>query len=285
MALVLIYPSARDDQVRTDPHGGVTIAGSIVDWKPIANSFNRYNVGKTLLIMDCCFAAELATYDGPELLAACGWDSQASSEAHSCLTRILIDELRRRNGVAATVAEIFSAMHRDTYSTNLGGSIVHVPRMHSDSIVLEKLGSKRTKAESFSARQAAANQFLPSQYRVLISVNLQNDITPPGFDQWKKWLPTNIPSGQQSADVQIESVFPAGSSLVLVTVPTELWTMLPINDEAYRFVGFVKGHGAVPTGVPTGQTVLTLRPRGTENVLPSHRRGQSDDIGGAGKRR
>jgi hypothetical protein len=264
----------------TLPNGEIHITGARVDWVPIANSITRY-VGKILLIMDCCFAAELGTYDGPELLAASGWDTTASSDPQRCLTRILIDNLRNRNGDSATVAEIYSSMHRNAYTTALESSIVHVPKLNSDSIVLEKLGSKRKKAEPLSVRQAVVNQFLPSQYRVLIAVNLQNDISPPLFDQWKKWLTSNIPSGVLSTDIRIESVFPTGSSLLQVTVPIEVWTMLPIHEKAYRFIAFVKGNGAVPTGQP----VLTLRQRGMENVLPSHRRGLSDDIGGAGKRR
>jgi hypothetical protein len=272
--LMLIHPSGRDSQVHVNQSGDIRILGPVVDWTPIASLIRSYTTGRTLFIMDCCFAAQLGTYDGPELLAATGWDNEASGDPQRCLTRVLIDELRTRNGGAATVAQIFASMHRNSHRTQLLSSIVHIPQMNCSSIVLEKLPSKRTKPEPFSARQAVINQFLPSQYRVLISVNLQNDITPPDLEQWKKWLMSDIPSGLLSTDIRIETVFPAGSCVVLVTVPVEVWTMLPIREEAYSFVAFVKGHGALPSEQP----VLTLRLRGTENVIPGHRRGQSDDV-------
>jgi len=280
MPSLLTFPSSRTSQAQIGPNGP-TIVGPSVNWKQVTQSLNNIYVGKILFVMDCCFAAELATYDGPELLAASGWSSQATASAPNSLTQILINELKQRNGDAATVAEIYSSMHRNAYTTNLWSPIVHIPQLGSSSVVLEKLGTKRRKPESLPARQAAVRHLAPSQFRVLISVNLQNDVKPPVLEQWKTWLTSNLPSGLLSADVRIESAFPTGSSLLLVTVPVELWTMLPVHELAYGFVGFVKGNNVFPTFEPA---VLGLRPRGGENIPPSHNRGQSEDLG-RGKRR
>ena len=143
---------------------GPTLVGPSVNWKQVTQSLDNIYVGKILFIMDCCFAAELATYDGPEVLAASGWSSQATAS--------LVNELKQRNGDAATVAEIYSSMHRNVYTTNLQSPIVHIPQLGSSSVGLKKLSTQRRKPESLSAKQAVVRHLALSQFRILISVHL-----------------------------------------------------------------------------------------------------------------
>ncbi|KAJ5469478.1 hypothetical protein N7539_009096 [Penicillium diatomitis] len=56
--------------------------------------------------------------------------------------------------------------------------------------------------------------------------------------QWKAWLARSVPASVFSTEVTIEGAF-QGSDLLLSSIPTEIWTMMPANDPSYTFVGHV----------------------------------------------
>jgi hypothetical protein len=57
--------------------------------------------------------------------------------------------------------------------------------------------------------------------------NLQDNIHMPDLEEWKNWLTTNILSHILSSDITIEGYFQGSSSILLVTLPVKVWTMLP----------------------------------------------------------
>jgi hypothetical protein len=220
--------------------------------------------------MDCCFAAAAAALDGPEVLAASGWESTTTSDISNSFTRIFINELRERDGKSPTVAQIFSAIHRNAYRNRLRCSPVHIPKLGCESIVLEKLTKPESqRPESFDAREEGTPPKSPKQ-RVLIAVNLENDLTSLDLEQWL----TGVPSDLSSTDIAIEATFDSSSSLILVTLSVEAWEMLPKNEEAYWLVGLVRSNNSLPRPFHSSRG-LPIRLCGRENDSLVHKRSTS----------
>ncbi|KAL8878458.1 MAG: hypothetical protein Q9198_003732 [Flavoplaca austrocitrina] len=74
--------------------------------------------------------------------------------------------------------------------------------------------------------------------RVLLAVSITDDATC-DIAQWKKWLQSDAPWNVTKIEVKVEAVFKSHSTLLIISLPTVAWDMLP-NKDAYRFVGFVK---------------------------------------------
>lgn len=231
---------------RADAQG--RLVGPRVDWyraSYIVENAGPQGGGDVLYIFDCCSAGAAATYDGPEFLAAAAWDATAGSAINTSFTRILIDELNVLNGAPQTIASIFASMFRNATQSQLDALPVHIIKRGTDSITLAKLaGPKQMKPEAFETRKRKG-KFPVSDGRVLLSVQLEDDVTFPDLEQWKTWLTTNIPLGIFDVDITIESLF-TGSRVLLVTVPLEVWTMLPANEDAYAFVAHVSSNNVLP---------------------------------------
>ncbi len=213
-----------------------------------------------LYIFDTCFAASAALYDGPEVLAASSWGDSAGANLQTSFTRMLIDELTERDGSPCTVAEIYSSIHRNATTTQPEQGPVHIPRQNKGSITLAKrLPPKQRKPESQDVRRRKIDDLGAAEERVLISVHLQDSITIPNLQEWRRWLTTNIPSRLLSVGVTIEGAFRASSTLLLLNVPIGLWTMLPANDPAYTFVSFVKSQNELLEAAVKTSAPLALR--------------------------
>ena len=223
--------------------------------------------GSVLFVMDCCFAAAAAALDGPEVLAASGWESIATTDISNCLTQIFINELRERDGESSTVAQIFSAIHRNAYRNGLRCSPIHIPKLGCESIVLEKLTKPESKGlETFKSRKEVTPLKLSNQ-RALLAVNLQNDLTTLDLEQWL----TSVPPDLLWTDIAIEAAFDSSSSLILVTLSVEAWKMLPRNEEAYWLVGLVRSNNSLPRPFHS-PSELPIRSRGRENAPLVHKR-------------
>jgi hypothetical protein len=177
-------------------------------------------------------------------MAACPWDQTATAILDISFTRILIDTLRALNDQPQTLATIYSRMFRFAQETHIGACPVHVPKTGSRSVTIGR--SLATQRVSRSMNQ--------NSYRVLISVRVRGDV-PQDRAQWTAWLARNIPHGILSTDVALEGSF-HGSGTMLVTVPVEIWTMLPRDDPAYTFIAHVSTHNLLQL---TGATTLPIR--------------------------
>lgn len=227
--------------------------------------------GDVLFILDSCFTASAALYDGPEMLAAASWGDVAGAQLDTSFTRMLIDELKSLDGSPCSIAHIYASIHRNAIVNNLGRGPVHIAKKGKESIILAKIyGPKQRKPESFEVRRQRIDRLPSSENRVLISIHLQDNITVPDLEQWKNWLTTNIPSRLLSTDITIEAIFHGASSVALITLPLEVWTMLPINEEAYSFISFVNSNNILPQLDPPAGSPLAIRPamRGRETQPP-----------------
>lgn len=196
-------------------------------------------------------------------MAACAWEQRASAHPNFSFTDTLINELRQLNGQPETLAGIYARIFRYAQQNQVGAAPVHVPKLNSPSVTI---GRNRHLAP-------VTRRVDRDSYRVLLSVKVREEI---GLDltQWKEWLTRNIPAGVYSTAVTIEGAF-RGSSILLFTVPTEVWTMMPANDPSYTFIGHVTSH-IILSPPPTQTSQLTSRlpihpgppPSGRENQPP-----------------
>ena len=234
--------------------------------------------GDVLYIFDACFAASAATYDGPEVLAAASWGDVAGAQLQRSFTSMLIDELKGLNGTPSSMAQIYSSIHRNATTNNLEHGPVHISKRGRDSIVLAKFhGPNQPKPELPEMRRQRIDSLGAAKNRVLISVHLQDNITVADLEQWKKWLTTGISSRILSSDITIEAVFKGSSSIALIIVPVEVWTMLQADEEAYSFISFVDSNNILPQLAPAISTPLVTRPAvsGADNKPFSRQHGQS----------
>ncbi|PKY04395.1 hypothetical protein P168DRAFT_327349 [Aspergillus campestris IBT 28561] len=240
------------------------LVGPRVDWFVVKHLI-EYSEGDACYIFDCCSAGSAALYDGPEVLCASGWGQTAGSNLPFSFTQALIDTLKDLAGETKTLAEIFAIMYRNAYQSQMSASPLHIARRGNPSIALAPLTSR--KGESVEPRMTRSQARDHVDHRVLISVHLQEDT--PDLQSWSRWLATNLPPVVFGVDVKIESVFRAGSTLVLVTLPLEIWTMLDPRDEAFTFVAHVLSNNILPVLEGRGMPIRPPPgPTSSENMPP-----------------
>ncbi|CAK44736.1 hypothetical protein CBS115989_7812 [Aspergillus niger] len=235
-----------------------TIAGPRLNIKSVLYSCETLE-GDCLYIFDCCSAGSIGLWDGPEAIAACGWEQASSANLNFCLTRVLIDALVDNNGAPITVASLFARLFRNASQNQVGACPVHIPKSNHPSITLKPLSIR---------------DFRPSRHprfseRVLLSIEVKDDHSERDVKAWEAWLSSNIPEDVLSVDIKIEATFQSHSTVLLITVPLEVWTMLP-DHPGYNFVSHVTSNN----GFSANRVALPHRPaqpRG-ENELLSPRK-------------
>ncbi|KAE8407557.1 hypothetical protein BDV37DRAFT_279728 [Aspergillus pseudonomiae] len=238
------------------------LMGPRIDWRRVSGAIDNIK-GDILYIFDCCSAASSAIERGPETIAASGWGQMATGNHDFSFTQVLIDTLNDLKGAPETAAGIYARLFRNAYQNQIGACPVHIPKEGSPSITLQKLEPREV--QRLKALKA------PGSNRVLISVKTRDEISELDLKSWTKWLTTNMPPGVLAVDVKIEAAF-QGSGLILVTMPVELWTMLPADDSAYRFIAHVTSNNTLPR-LTQGLPIRPAPPSGPENQ-PFHRQGK-----------
>ncbi|KAJ5146496.1 uncharacterized protein N7515_001060 [Penicillium bovifimosum] len=221
------------------------LVGPSINWWEVRGYMERHP-GEVCYLFDCWSAGSgaLSAYKGAEFLAAAAWDQMTTASINFSLTRVLIDELRLLNGRSETLASIYSRIFSCAQQNQAGSAPVHIPKPNSPSVTIGRNRSRP--AITRSSDQDASY--------VLISMKVREDI-PLNLTEWKEWLTRHIPAHVLSAKVTIEGAF-RGSSLLLFTVPVEVWTMMPANDPCYAFIAHVKSHNLLSQ--PLTQTTLPM---------------------------
>ena len=108
--------------------------------------------------------------------------------------------------------------------------------------------SSRNKSQSTSMQEGStpmtkltghSTSSISQEPRVLLAVSLSETPEPSDIESWVKWLKSEAPLLIQRIEVTIEAAFRSNSTLVLVSVPLDVWNLLPENS-AYRFVDYIK---------------------------------------------
>ncbi|RDL42251.1 uncharacterized protein BP5553_02230 [Venustampulla echinocandica] len=266
------YINPRGERVLAGEYSDIDINWSLskptIDWDEDATAYIRDTYADALLISDTCYASSTAVENttGPEVIAASTWHTVAGGAPSTLpwhfatggapptsFSKLLITELKRLNGNPASAASIYAEIHRNTKpSAEATACPLHVAKGGRDSIALSKLG-----ASTFE-NPTIIGPLQPKDERVLIQVRLSdhNGVTTPDIGQWTGWLTSNLPSNISKTQISTEGVFDTNSALILlVSMPLEVWTMLPDGDDAYGFISFVSsGNRLLPR-----QTTLPLR--------------------------
>ena len=223
-----------------------------------------------LYIMDCCYASSVAIEGTKELLAACAIDRTTPGAGHpGSFIRVLVETLERANGNQFTIAQLHGMMTRAYYQNELTTTPVHVElsaeMVARGSIVLAPLTNGST--------AVAPHQRVPRPFgtpnlnpKVLISVHLSDVKSSPNAQQWIQWLSSHLPSGIEEIQVELVGSYQAASSILLVLLPVEVWTVLR-GDPAYVFVSIVTS-GNENTGFFEEGGGLAIRSRRAENIPP-----------------
>lgn len=254
-------------------------------------ALTSYSTDDVLYILDSCHASTVSLRRGPELLAAANWKSSAGAVLTTSFTKVLTDVLKQLDGKPCPVANIFGKIHREAMQSGIAEPPIHVAHPDKKSIILERF-QKGPVSPRHSGRltKLRIDALAESESRVLISVHVANNTVMPNIVAWKEWLSTTVPPSVNISQITIEGEFKAGSSVILVAMPVEIWTCLPANDKAYTFISYVNSSNlllqqadasANPVANPLS---LRNRPTGMEN-RPSgsqgHKRPKS--LGGLGR--
>ena len=183
-------------------HRGYLI-GPWVDWFSLRSQIetavprsNPYeDAGDILYIFDACSVGVAGIYyDGPEVLAACGWDTIAGSSLAKSFTQTLTTKLREFGGMPRTVAQVFTEIFREADENEIPAMPVHIPHLKKPSTTISQLPLPQgPKPEPFSKRFKTFVDSPIPQHRVLIGVNLKDRL--PDLQEWTKYLTTNIHLG------------------------------------------------------------------------------------------
>ncbi|PYI23503.1 hypothetical protein BO99DRAFT_180813 [Aspergillus violaceofuscus CBS 115571] len=233
---------------QVDAHGN--LRGPRVNIRALLYSCERFD-GEVLYIFDCCSAGSIAMRDGPEALTACGWEQESSTHPNWSFTRVLIDTLKDIKGQPTPVCQIFSRMYRFCQQNQIGRCPLHIPKMGRPSITLRPLHTASTRPI----------QPVRTHNRVLLCITLNGGVSVPSIQEWQRWLTTNVPADVLGVEVKVEAAF-SGSCKLLITVPVEIWTMLPLRDN-YHFVAHVTSNNTLDTSTPL--PYRPAAPSGREN--------------------
>ncbi|MCJ1398998.1 hypothetical protein MMC11_002200 [Xylographa trunciseda] len=276
-------------------HGRVfadTAAGSLptrtaqVDLTDILRcSIEVFKSTHVLYILDCCYASSIAVRGPKELLAACASDRTTPGAGYpGSFTRVLVETLAKAKGCQFTVAQLHGAMTRAFYDNELTAVPVHVElsaeMVTHGSIVLAPLRNGTT--------DAAPHQQVPRPFgtprsnpKVLVSIHLSDVHTPPNAQQWTQWLSTYLPSGAKEIQIQLVGFYQTSSSVLLVMLPVEVWTVLR-GDPPYVLVSIVTSANMMPGSTSYSGGVGGLAPRNSrqENNAPGRDMSSSSkDVG------
>jgi hypothetical protein len=214
-----------------------------------------------LQILDCCGAAEVVTTLGPETLAATAGTEAAAADPSVSFTNALKSQLILNNGAPTTIAQLFASLVKNRTVFELEYTPFYCPHSSKHSILLSKVGSGSTVLSKTEKAKADA-------LRIVIKAHLVKSLTPRDIDQFKKWLLTNVPASVTGLEVQVEGYFEAGSGVILLSVPIEVWACLEENP-AFGFVAWVQSANLLlGRNVPQQNPLVELPIRGSENTRP-----------------
>lgn len=202
------------------------------------------------------------------MLASCGWEATASSRDPWSFTQALIDTLHDLNGTPTTLAQIFESLFRRAQQNQVEACPVHVPSRHRPSVTFARVNDQLSLSPS--------SRNLPES-RVIITARVRDNV-PHNPAMWTLWLARNIPPEVIAADITVEAAF-QGSCVLLISMPVEIWTMLPRGNPAYGFVAHVNSGLLVPQQHFSPMPIRPTPPPARENSPPRGSRRQYSSLG------
>jgi len=222
------------------------------------------NHADVLHIMDCCYATE-AVDGNAEVLSATSTVDKAGGDPDACFTKTLVEELRRASSNVTTVVSLHAEMVRNRDATKLYYTPVYTQRQGKPSITLQKL---RPSGPHGNHLQPSIKADGP---RILLTAHVADNVRKQDLDTLKGWILTQVPTFVTGIDVTVEGVWAAESTLMLFSVPIEIWNRIR-DHAAWSYVGTVNSTNKLlgpPASAPAQNILATRPPSGGENVRPT----------------
>lgn len=186
-------------------------------------------------ILDCCCAIEAVDQLNSEIMAAA--IETAGADIETSFTMALLKTLQSLQGKPTSLATVYSNIMRTRNKLKLQYIPIYVPKSGA-SVVLQPVGQA-------GVPPPITHPNLINTPKVLLSVDLDGNMTEQTVHELTEWLTSHIPSTVQRITVQLEGIFRANSSIILFTAPVEIWACLR-QDDAYKFVSEVRSSNMLP---------------------------------------
>ena len=205
-----------------------------------------------LLLLDCCAAAICGIQSQElqvEVLAACGFESQAGAIPGESFTEHLVDTFEALGTTAVNVGQLYNFIHNDFATKNWYATPVWIPVKGKDSVTLHIIPRSNTVRELADLKVATAT--VPN--RVHITVSLDSHVTDvPDQEAWKRWMTTNLPPNIR--DIRIEAKIETDSCIVHLSMSPMVWTALATHRPhgSFTFIEYQLGSPMNRPGIAGG---------------------------------
>lgn len=136
---------------------------------------------------------------------------------------------------------------------------MYAKKDNKDSIILYKLKT----SGQLSHRQPDFSNDSP---RVLVTAHVAETFTRKDMEAMRKWILSQVPTVIKGVDISVEGIWEIDSSLIMLTMPSEIWTQLP-DIPAWSYVGEVESTIKLLSVTTSAQSPLMIGPpQGSENV-------------------
>jgi tetratricopeptide (TPR) repeat protein len=109
--------------------------------------------------------------------------------------------------------------------------------------LLQTGSSKDDKVVSKSSNSTSVSKSPNTQLYPMVLLSIRVDSENLETQTWREWI-RDVPT--EATNITIQGIYRSCSTLLLLTMPIETWTLLPDNA-AYSFVGFVTSSNLAPT--------------------------------------
>lgn len=198
-----------------------------------------FTEGDVVCIMDSAFPSRAAmNCEDIEYLTVSLFGSPAARGMDASLTRRLIDLLNQVD-TEITISQIHAKLtvHANRPDSQLRLMPVHFPPKNKPSITLRPLGALPRQLRGLGKAGDLSDGKVLVTVRIISDTTSMKDIV----EQCIQSLSASIPG--DVADIKIEGIFKFSpdSSLLLLTLPTAVWSMLRRNH-SFDFVGVIQSH-------------------------------------------
>ena len=215
-------------------------------------------MGRYPLPLDCCHATAAAFEAGDnQYLVTSSAEGTATTQVLPSFTNRLTQLLESHNGAPATIVQLHGQLVSNMRLSgfDMKNTPVHVGAKTKNSICLQ--GLEKREVRGLQAHQTSGAG------KVLVSLSMQGQATLPDVKKFQDWLTSNLPPNL--ASVEVEAVFESSSSLILFTLPLEVWDCLE-ETGAFEFIDFVDSHNLLLPEKNPSKPGTALPVRQKENV-------------------
>jgi hypothetical protein len=232
-----------------------------IKWNNQANNMIGSGSDTPVAILDCCHAALANLGTKIEVMAASSWGEQAPINSRDFFSKSLVAAFELFAGKRVTASQIMSHIMKSANKNHSKNAMPVYRPSHSFSIAPAVFYNFKPSPAGIPTTPTAMYAL------VTITVHLTDKSTTLDLGEWKRWLLSEMPPGIR--DITIDAAWESKSTVVVVTLPFELWCHLPLGNPDYQFVAHVQARLSLEpkpsSAVTTGASDM---PSGRENQRP-----------------